>query len=154
MPAADAGHLEQALDGSIFAKGAVEDGKNDIEGLAIKRGVAVDGRRRGNAERSHYGRFAVLGSDVRRRGAFEQPHRRAGGKPVSGLVDSNGHHVELLAIDCLQYRGRREQRDFMFAAPPAKQNPYAQFFCHSVSIVECESEAAEYPGSTNLVGTG
>ena len=56
--------------------------------------------------------------------ALQQPLRRAGGQPVPGLVDADGHHVELLPIDGLQNRSRRQERNLMLAAAPAKQYPY------------------------------
>src|ERR1022692_3139528 len=57
--------------------------------------------------------------------------------PSPFLGDTDGHNVVFLLIDGVQDRGRRQQRDFMLAAAPAKQDTYPEF-CHA-SILTPES---------------
>ena len=47
----DAGQFEESLDGAVLAKGAVQDGENDVECLLGEAGLAADSRcgRRGFA---------------------------------------------------------------------------------------------------------
>jgi hypothetical protein len=61
---------------------------------------------------------------------LQQPLRRTRGQPMTGLVDADRHHLELPPVNRLQNRSRREQRNLMLPAPPAKQNSHPQFFCH------------------------
>ena len=67
--------------------------------------------------------------------ARQQVLRSPGDEPVPGLVDADGHHVKFPAINRLQNRSGRQQRNLMLAAAPAKKNAYAKFFCHFVLIV-------------------
>ena len=79
--------------------------------------------------------------------AFQQVVRIARRQPAAILGDADGHHVEFSAIDRLQDRSRREQRDFVLAAAPAKKNAYAEFFGHFVFIVA--HRAGEQTPETN-----
>jgi hypothetical protein len=69
---------------------------------------------------------------------------------VTGLVNPDRRHIELLPIDCIQDRSRRQQRNLMLAAPPAKQNPNPQFFSHFSLIVgsrQMERDADKLAGA-------
>jgi hypothetical protein len=72
---------------------------------------------------------------------------------VPGLVDADWHYVKFTAIDSMQNRSRREQRNLMLPAPSAKKNPDSQFFCHFSSIVVCPLDAAATLEQNILIGT-
>src|ERR1700723_1042949 len=78
------------------------------------------------------GGVGIAGTQRARDGiaAFEQAVRVARAEPAAFFCDADGHHVEFLAIDCLENRSGREQRDFVLTAATTEQNANAQFFCH------------------------
>ena len=94
----DAGQFEQTLDGAVFAKGAVQDGKNDVEGLAepTARLPAPEPvlhrlrrQQRGNALVQQLGagrRLGIAGAQTPRT-ALSSPSSRpcASPRPASGL---------------------------------------------------------------------
>ena len=55
---------------------------------------------------------------------FSRPVRVRGRQPAALLGDADGRYVELLAIDRPQNRCRRQQRNLMLAAAPAKKNAH------------------------------
>ena len=140
----DAGQFEQPLDRAVLAEGAVQHGKDDVERLAVQRQLVeqhfVGTRPPAQGESASGSPPAAAW-----RRAWPRGRRRAdGGRPRCcrhpagcaasaaasqwpSLVMPIGHHVEFLAVDCLQDGGGREQRNFMLAAAPAKQNAYAKF---------------------------
>jgi len=76
-------------------------------------------------------RGRVAGTELLRgRGGFagEQALGVRGGNPLSLLGDTDGNNVEFGAIDGLQDGGGGEERDFMFAAAPAKENADSDLF--------------------------
>jgi hypothetical protein len=118
----DPGQLEEPLDGPILAKGSVQHGKDHVQALAVQAGLAA------------LRRVSLTRARLCRSRALQQPLRSRRGQPMPGLVDANRHHLELPAINRLQNRSRREQRNLMLAAPPAKKNSHSQFFCHCSSF--------------------
>ena len=54
-------------------------------------------------------------------------------KPAPILSDADRYDFIFLSIDCVQYRRRREQRNFMLAAASAKKNAHSKF-CHKESV--------------------
>ena len=152
----DPRQLEEPLDRPILAKGAVQNGKDHVQRLAAQRRMAVQSRRSAPSQchlrfRRHQRRLPLGQHSCSRRsrriarpqlrwfrsiGPLQQPLRRPRCQPVPGLVDTDGHYVKFIAINRLQYRSRREQRNLVLPAPSAKKNPDAQFFCHFFSIVD------------------
>jgi hypothetical protein len=62
--------------------------------------------------------------------ALEQTVRIPRAQPAALLGNTDRHHVEFLAINCLQDGSCREQRNVMLTAAPTKQNTDTKFFCH------------------------
>ncbi len=56
-----------------------------------------------------------------------------GREPAAFLGDADGHDFILLLIDCVENRRSGEQRDFVLAAAPAKQNPDSKLL-HGYSV--------------------
>ena len=125
----DARKLEQALDGAVFAEGAVQHGKHNIERLAIEACLKIGLGRHWRSLRRRWlrrhqrwdslmqefrarRRLGVAGSQTPcdcRVIAFEQAVCIACGEPAALLGDADGHHIKFLAIDCFQNRSCREQ---------------------------------------------
>src|SRR5580704_13863569 len=77
-------------------------------------------------------RFRIAGAQMAWLGslgrlALQQPFSMSRGNPAALFRDADGNYVVFLLVDRIQYRCRRQQRDFMFAAAPAEQDTYADF---------------------------
>src|ERR1035441_10928549 len=70
--------------------------------------------------------------------------------PSPFLGDTDGHNVVFLLIDGVQDRGRRQQRDFMLAAAPAKQDTYPEFR-HASILTRSEEHTSELQSLRHLV---
>ncbi len=158
----NAGQLKQPLNRPVLAKGPMQHRKHNVKrGLTVRARLPVEaglgspaGERRGprpcasrlrrqerwNPLVQQLGagrRFRVARAQSpcdRAAFAVEQAVRIARAKPAAFFGDADGHHIELLAIDRLQNRSRREQRDLMLAAAPAKQDTDTKFFRHCAAI--------------------
>src|ERR1035437_10430553 len=81
------------------------------------------------------GGLRIAGSQMTRLGGFCQVAAQQAlgvgrSYPSPFLGDTDGHNVVFLLIDGVQDRGCRQQRDFMLATAPAKQDTYPEF-CHA-----------------------
>ena len=119
----DVGEFEEALDGSVFAEGAVEDGEDDVEGLgegAVLLGdVGASGELDGFGFRcfeQDWSGFCVAG---------EEAMGFAGGEPLALLGDADGDYFVLCAIDGVQDRGGGEEGDLVLAGAAAEEDAYA-----------------------------
>ena len=143
----DAGQLEESLDGAVLAEGAVQHGKDHIEGLAARALALVEscgrtglGReQRGNAfvEELCSGRgFGVAGAQPPRHCAdvaVEQVVGVCRGQPAALFGDADRSDVESVAVNGPQNRRSREQRNLVLAAAPAKKYANTKLFCHFFS---------------------
>ena len=119
----DVGEFEEALDGSVFAEGAVEDGEDDVEGLGegavlpgdIGAGGELDGFGFGCFEQDWRG-FCVAG---------EEAMGFAGGEPLALFGDGDGDYFVLLFIDGFEDAGGREEGDFVLAGAAAEEDANA-----------------------------
>ena len=113
--------IEQALNRSVFAKGAVHHGENDVDALAAAAAVQLYERRIGGV-RGHHHSLAAL-QDVR------QHFLRTGAdQPVALFADADGHRFILVGIEAANHRGRRCEGDFMFAGASAEEDADAESF--------------------------
>ena len=130
----DAGQLKQALDGAVFAEGAVKDGEDDVERSALRAG---HGRHQGGnalVEKLRSGRsFRIAGAETAGNGARvaqEELVRIGRGQPAAFPGDADGDDVEFGAVDSVEDGGGGEQRDFVLAAAAAEENADAEFVGH------------------------
>jgi hypothetical protein len=49
------------------------------------------------------------------------------GEPSAFFRDPNRHNFKPSFVDCIEYRGRRQQRNFMLAAPSTEKNSDTKF---------------------------
>ncbi len=128
----DVGEFEEALDGAVFAEGAVEDGEDDVEGLG--EGAVL--LREGGASLSQIG--ACVECDGFGGGAFlqcwrgfcvacQQALRISGGEPLALLGDADGDDFVLCAVDGFEDGGGGEEGDFMLAGAAAEEDADAEF---------------------------
>ena len=153
----DVGQLEEALDGSVLAEGAVQHGEDDVErggervaGLRkIGPGAAFEAvggaphrggagiwsgspQRRTAAAVANSASASLAALEQRRRGAASSRRwASVAAEPAALLVDGDGDDLVLLAVDGLEDGGGREQRDFVLAGAAAKENANAEFLLHA-----------------------
>ena len=115
----DVCEFEEALDGAVFAEGAVKDGKNGVEGGGVKvwRGLGFgllvwDERSGDGIDR---GGMCFAGGEFRGRVAVEQGLGVRAAEPLAGLGDADGNDFVFFAIDGLEDGGGGEERDFVLA---------------------------------------
>ena len=85
--------------------------------------------------------FGIAGAQMTRLGrlgtaALQQPLGVSGCDPAAFLGDADGNDFVLVLVDCVQHRGRRQQRDFVLAAAPAEQDTYPEFLHASILTPE------------------
>jgi len=122
------GEFEEALDGAVFAEGAVQDGEDDVKGLGesaalldeFSAGVELNGFAAGLFAQGWRG-FCFTG---------EQVLGIAGCDPSSLLGDADGDDLVLRLVDGLEDGGGGEEGDLVLAGAAAEENADAQFFLH------------------------
>ena len=139
----DPGQLQQALDRSVLAEGAVQKRKNDVDLRALAprswthsrtrnwRGLLL--RQTGRIERDQSGTGRVnRGRD--RPSVLEHPRqevvRTRTDQPPALPGDADGNNLILLRVERLEHRSRRSQRDLVLARPAAEQESQSNFFLH------------------------
>src|SRR5258708_4148663 len=113
--------LEQALDGSVFAKGAVHHGENHVDALAAAAAVQFYEGGVGGV-RGHHDALATLQH-------FGQHFLRAGAdQPVALFADADGHGFVLVGVETPNYGCGRDEGDFVFAGTAAEEDANAESF--------------------------
>jgi len=117
----ETGEIEKALDGPIFAEGAVHDGEHHVETLAAAAAIEADER----------GVGGVGGHSDALAGAqnFREHFLRAGAdEPVAFLGDADGHGFVFVGVEAANDGSGGGERDFMFARAAAEEDTDAEAF--------------------------
>jgi len=117
----EAGEVEQALNGAVFAKGAVHDGEDDVDALAAAAAVEAD--------QSGVGRVGAHGDALAGAENFGEHFLRAGAdEPVAFFGDADGNDFVFVGVEAANYRGGGGQGNFVFAGAAAEEDANAQSF--------------------------
>ena len=145
-----AGELEESLDGAVLAKGAVQNGKEDIdaEGLSLFLRGRCGHVQQACGMRGWHQRAGMCGAGFGNGGsgdggaAGEHMLRVVCEQPVAGFGDADGDDVVFLSVDSGKYGGGGAQRDFVLARAAAKDDSDAEFPRHSGQSISVIARAS------------
>ena len=111
--------IEEALDGAVFAKGAVHDGENDVDALAAAAAIELD---EGGVGGIGGHRDALAGAEN-----FGKHFLRAGAdEPVAFFGDANGDGFVFVGVEAADDGGGGGKRDFVFAGAATEEDANAE----------------------------
>ena len=117
----ESGEIEQALNGAVFAEGAVHHGKDHVQ--AMPAAAAVQRNERGVGWIGGHGNALASAQNFRK-----QLLRASANEPVAFLGDANRNRLVLIRIEAANHGSGGSERDFMLAGAAAEENANAKTF--------------------------